>query len=243
MDIRLALMCGTDIPVPECELALHQPKIREIALIGETDFFSGIQCLCLNKNMFVQDESLLETTTNFQIFMTVMSEKEKEAIEKKKAVQQVCELLFPNMKVSFTPRTMMLTSEGHTVMIDENNFEYLQSAISSICCLKSGPMDQQSFNPSDEQARKIAEKLMRGRQRVAAQKGEGNASLLSQYLSTITIGIHSMSLQNAMDLTMFQLYDLVERYMLYLNWDMDIRSRLAGAKPDSQPENWMKNIH
>ena len=37
--------------------------------------------------------------------------------------------------------------------------------------------------------------------------------------------------------------DLVERYMLYLNWDMDIRSRLAGAKPDSQPENWMKNIH
>jgi hypothetical protein len=52
-----------------------------------------------------------------------------------------------------------------------------------------------------------------------------------------------MSLQDAMDLTMFQLYDLIERYMLYLNWDMDIRSRLAGAKPDSQPENWMKNIH
>ena len=84
---------------------------------------------------------------------------------------------------------------------------------------------------------------MRGRQRVAAQKGEANTSLFSQYLSTITVGINSMSLQDAMDLTMFQLYDLVERYMLYLNWDMDIRSRLAGAKPDSQPENWMKNIH
>jgi hypothetical protein len=52
-----------------------------------------------------------------------------------------------------------------------------------------------------------------------------------------------MSLQDAMDLTMYQLYDLIERYMLYLSWDMDIRSRLAGAKPDSQPENWMKNIH
>jgi len=31
--------------------------------------------------------------------------------------------------------------------------------------------------------------------------------------------------------------------MLYTNWDIDIRSRLAGAKPDSQPDNWMKNIH
>jgi hypothetical protein len=31
--------------------------------------------------------------------------------------------------------------------------------------------------------------------------------------------------------------------MLYLNWDIDIRSRLAGAKPESPTENWMKNIH
>ena len=52
-----------------------------------------------------------------------------------------------------------------------------------------------------------------------------------------------MSLQNTMDLTMYQLYDLVERYMLYINWDIDIRSRLAGAKPETQTENWMKNIH
>lgn len=52
-----------------------------------------------------------------------------------------------------------------------------------------------------------------------------------------------MSLQNAMDLTMYQLYDLVERYTLYTDWDIDIRSRLAGGKPDSKPDNWMKNIH
>ena len=241
MDIRLALMCGTDIPVPECQLTIHQPRIKEIALIGEADFFAGIQCLCLNKTMFVQDESLLETTNNFQIFMTVMSE--KEAIDKKVAVQQVCTLLFPSMKVMFTPRSMILSGDGRTITLDENNFEHLQAAISSICCLKTGPMDQQSFNPANEQAKKIAEKLMRGRQRVAAQKGDSQTSLFSQYLSTVTVGINSMSLQDAMDLTMFQLYDLVERYMLYLNWDMDIRSRLAGAKPDSQPENWMKNIH
>ena len=241
MDTRLALMCGTDFPVPECQLTIHQPRIKEIALIGETDFFSGIQCLCLNKTMFVQDESLLATTSNFQIFMTVMSE--KEAVEKKIAVQQVCTLLFPNMKVSFTPRSMIFVGENGMITLDETNFEYLQAAISSICCLKTGPMDQQSFNPANEQAKKIADKLMRGRQRVAAQKGEAKNSLFSQYLSIITVGLNSMSLQDAMDLTMFQLYDLVERYMLYLNWDMDIRSRLAGAKPDSQPENWMKNIH
>ena len=241
MDIRLALMCGSDIPIPECQLTIHQPRIAEIALIGEKDFFTGVQCLCLHKSMFVKDESLLETTNNFQIFMTIMSE--KQAADKKAAVQQVLTLLFPQYKVLFTPRSMMVSGNGTTVTIDENNFEFLQAAISSICCLKSGPMDQQTFNPADEQARIIAEKLMRGRQRVAAQKGETNMSIFSQYLSIITIGLNSMSLFEAMNLTMYQMYDLIERYMLYVNWDMDIRSRLAGANPESKPDNWMKNIH
>ena len=241
MDKRLALMCGTDIPVPECQLIIHQPRIKEIALIGEADFFSGIQCLCLNKSMFVKDESLLSDTTNFQIFMTIMSE--KEAADKKFAVQQVCTLLFPKYKVSFTPRSVLITGGEAPIMIDETNFEFLQEALTDICCLKTGPMDQQAFNPADAKAREIAEKLMRGRQRVAAQKGQSNVSIFSQYLSTITVGLGSMSLQNAMDLTMFQLYDLVERYMLYINWDMDVRCRLAGGKPENIPDNWMKNIH
>ena len=241
MDTRLALMCGTDYPVPECQLTIHQPRIKEISLIGESDFFTGIQCLCLNKSMFVKDESLLATTNNFQIFMTVMSE--KETADKKIAVQQVCTLLFPQYKVSFTPRSILIMGSDHSITIDESNFEFLQSALTNICCLKTGPMDQQSFNPANKQAQEIAEKLMRGRQRVAAQKGEINVSVFSQYLSILTVGLGSMSLQEMSDLTMYQLYDLVERYMLYVNWDMDVRCRLAGGKPDSQPDNWMKNIH
>lgn len=240
MDTRLSLMCGTDYPLPECELTIHQPRIKEIAFIGESDFFSGIQCLCLNKSMFVKDESLLRDTNNFQIFMTIMSE--KDAIDKKFAVQQVCALLFPNYKVMITPRSVLLSGGGATIQIDENNFEYLQSALTNICCLKTGPMDQQSFNPANAKAREIAEKLMRGRARVAAEKGQSNTSIFSQYLSILTVGLH-IPIQEIMDLTIYQLYDLVERYMLYINWDMDVRCRLAGGKPDNQPDNWMKNIH
>ena len=241
MDTRLALMCGIDIPVPECQLVIHQPRIKEISYIGEGDFFSGIQCLCLNKSMFIKDKSALNDINNFQIFMTIMSE--KEAADKKFAVQQVCTLLFPDYKTLFTPRTMILNKDNDSIIIDENNFEYLQEIISDICCLKTGPMDQTAFNPADEKAREIAEKLMRGRQRVAAQKGESNTSIFTQYLSILTIGSGSMSLLELTNLTMYQLYDLVERYMLYVNWDMDVRCRLAGGQPDSQPDNWMKNIH
>ena len=241
MDIRLGLMCGIDLPIPECKVIIHQPKIKEIAHLGEKEFFIGVQTLCLDKKFMISDKALLETTNNFQIFMTIMSE--KQTADKKISVQQLFQLIFPNYKLSFTPRTLILSGKDGMSIIDESNFEYLQSMVSNIFCLRSRSGAQDSFNPADEAAKKIAEKLMRGRQRVAEQKGEADVSILSQYLSILTIGIPSMSLQNLMDLTIYQIYDLIERYNLYVNWDIDIKSRLAGAKPENKPDNWMKNIH
>jgi hypothetical protein len=41
-----------------------------------------------------------------------------------------------------------------------------------------------------------------------------------------------MGLDKLINLTMFQILDLMERYMLYVNWDIDLKTRLAGGKPD-----------
>ena len=239
-DIRLALMCGTDIPIPDLQITIHQPKIKEIALIGESDFFVAVQCLNVNKDFLRQDKTVLQNTNNFQIFMTIMSEKETK--EKKYATQQLLSLLFPKHKALFTTRSLVLNGENN-VTIDENNFDILQNIIKQIFCVSHQNNQQAGFNPANEKAREIAEKLMRGRQRVAELNGSANASIFRQYLSILTTGLSSMSLQELMDLTMYQLYDLVERYQLYISWDIDIRSRLAGAKPDERPDNWMKNIH
>lgn len=241
MDIRLALMCGTDIPIPELQTTIHQPTIKEISYIGEQEFFIGLQTLSINKNMLAQGNSVLESTTNFQIFMTIM--KEQETKDKKDAVINLFQLTFPNSQVIFTPMSILLNKEGQQTLVDENNFDTLQEIIKQIFCVNSGPMDQATFNPADQKAREIAEKLMRGRQRVAEQKGEANSSAFGRYLSILTIGLNAMPLSEVMNLTMYQLYDLVERYTLYLNWDLDIRTRLAGGKPDSKPDDWMKNIH
>lgn len=241
MDIRLALMCGIDIPIPELQTTIHQPTIKEISYIGEQEFFIGLQTLSVNKNMLAQGNSVLESTTNFQIFMTIM--KEQETKDKKDAVINLFQLIFPGSQVIFTPISILLNKEGQQILVDENNFDILQEMIKQIFCVNSGSMDQSTFNPADQKAKEIAEKLMRGRQRVAEQKGETNSSAFGRYLSILTIGLNAMSLSEAMNLTMYQMYDLVERYTLYLNWDLDIRTRLAGGKPDSKPDDWMKNIH
>lgn len=242
MDKRLALMAGSDIPIPELALTLHQPTIKEISYMGETDFLTGTQCLCLYKSMFVTEgKEGLEDITNFQIFMTIMTD--KVTVDKKIAVLQVLQLVCPGYDVLLTPMSLILKKDEQIITIDDTNFEIFQMALREIFCAKNGPMDQQAFNPANEKAREIAEKLMRGRQRVAAQNGGETGSVFSRYLSLLTVGLKSMSLHDLLNTTMYQLYDLMERYVLYMNWDIDVRTRLAGGKPDSQPDNWMKNIH
>ena len=242
-DYRLGLATGIDLPIPELQTTVHPPSILEISYIGEKTFLEGIQLLCINKSMLGDQIILLgENVTNFQIFIQIMNEKQVEP-EKKSAVKQVLQLLFPqSQNIIFTPRSIVLNSNDINVIIDEGNFEFFQNLIQQIFCLNKS--DQQTFNPGNKKAQEIANKLMKARQKIAQQKEQkGEGSALGQYLSILTIGTHSMSLKEIMNLTMYQLYDLVERYTLYLNWDLDIRSRMAGAKGDKPVDNWMKNIH
>lgn len=242
-DYRLALQCGIDLPVPECQIVLHQPRNEEIALIGETDFFSGVQCLCLYKSMFATDKVDLSDINNFQIFMTIMQE--KEAKNKKEAVRSVLSLLLPDYNILFTPNSLLLQpydKEKDNCIIDTDNFEQLQEVLRLIFCMKEGPMTQQAFNPKGAKAREIAEKLMKGRERIAAEQGSNHTSIFSQYISILQVGLQlPPSVLNKM--TMYQLYDQVERFMLKVAWDQDVAIRLAGGKPDDKPDNWMKNIH
>ena len=105
MDYRLNLMTGADIPIPECQLTLHQPSIKEIGLVGEEDFLSALQLLWINKNSYLEDNINLSDMTNFQIFMTIMQD--KEAVNKKLAVLSVLQLLFPAYKIMFSPRAIL----------------------------------------------------------------------------------------------------------------------------------------
>ena len=239
-DYRLALMTGVDIPIPELQLTLHQPTIKELSMIGEQDFFIGIQMLCIKKEMYVQDESLLSQTNNFQIFMTMMNE--QQIADKKQCVLQVLSLILPNHQVVFTPRSIILKNGDVITNIDEGNFEILQQVLIQQFCLQGSGQEQ--FNPQGEKAREIAQKLMKARQRVAQQKSQNNSgSMFGQYISILTVGLSSMTVKDCITLTMYQLYDLVERYSLYINWDLDIRAKLAGSTDNKPVDNWMKQIH
>ena len=239
MNIKLALMTGVDIAIPECQLVVHQPKLKEIALLNEEVFFSGVQCLNINKRMYgVQDESLLQNTSNFQIFMTAMSDKRMQ--NKRVDMEQALSLICPNYKVMILPSGLILSNETETCHIDEENFDVFQDVIAQIFCIKPGMGS--SFNPRDQRSAEIAAKLEKARSKVAKEKGNQEDGSLTTYISCLAVSQH-IPVTAVSEYTIFQLYDQLERYGLRVPWELDILSRLAGGKPDDRPENWMKNIH
>lgn len=233
----LNLISATDIPLVECGLTLHQPTIKEISMLGEINFWSSAQILTIKASSVEGGENY----SNFQIFITMMHDPKFK--EKATKVLELLSLILPlNSKVSLLPRALLINLNQDNIIIDENNFTYFQDAIREMWCL-SGKQSNE-FNPGSAAAAEIARKLERGRQRVAAQKSssEGNSSVFSQYLSILSIGLH-IHINELTNLTVYQLYDLIERYTLKTHWDLDIKQRLAGGKPDSEAENWMKVIH
>lgn len=243
MDIKLALITGVDIPIPEFQIVLHQPTIKEISMMGEKNFFLAAQCLCIDKLMLIQMtgkefENELHDISNFSLLMQIL-EQEK---DKKLILNNLLTLLFPQGKVVITPRSINIVIDGKPVIIDEANFNNFQELLKKVLCLQLGGGD--NFNPANKKAEEIAKKLVKARQRVAAQKAaENGESSLGQYVSIIVVAIGSLSYKEACDLTIYQLYDIMERYGLYTAWDLDIKTRLAGGSPNKEPENWMKPLH
>lgn len=238
-------MAGIDIPIPELQLTIHVPVIKEIALMGETKFFMAVQYLCLDKESLIQDETLLSSLTNFQVLMKVLEQSQDK--DKKNAVIMLLTLLFPDYIPVITRNSIILTKQGENqpLLIDDNNFDIFQSVLKEILCVNSlFQGNNVIYNPANDRAKEIAEKLMRGRRKVAEIKSKGNnESVLTRYISILTIGSNAMSLEDCLNLNMFQIFDLMERYSAFIEWDVDLRVRLAGGKPDKPVESWMRDIH
>lgn len=243
-DLRLALMAGIDIPIPELQLTIHPPKIKDIAYIGERDFFSSIQYLCLDKEYLIQDKTISQSLTNFQVLMKALANSEKKSV-----LDNLLMVLFPEYKITTIPgRSFILSKEGSNtpVIIDDNNFDILQQTARQVLCVNSlFQQDNIIYKPANAAAKRIADKLMEGRRRAAELKSqeESNVSILTRYLSILTIGTNTLSINDCIELTLFQLFDLMERYTALIDWDIDLRVRLAGRKPEKEVETWMKDLH
>ena len=244
---KLLLLSGNDIPFAEAQLTVHNPTLKEIAYIGEEAFFTGYQMLCISKELLPDEDKVnLEVLSNFDILIAILKERNAVMQKNRNCVLMILALLFPTCAITFDKDSIVFTENDNNTkhILNKNNFDQFQILIKQMFSFGQDEEGVQSeFNPEGELSKRIADKLKKRHQKLAEQKNlNEQLDILGRYSSVISVGFN-LPITAMMNYTVYQLFDQIKRYELKHSYDINIQSRLAGAKDIKDPEDWMKSIH
>lgn len=243
---ELLLLSGNNIPFQPAQIIIHQPTIKEIALIGEDMFYTGCEMLTFSKdNLSEEDRNNLVHQTDFEILMSILMSRNlpSEAKKNKIALMMVLSLLFPDYEIKLGLKEILLSKEDEVHSINSQNFEKFKEILIQIFCLRGiSSSNSSEYNPGGQLAKQIADKFKKRRQILAAQQGEQKISILSRYVSILSVG-ERKDMNDLLQYTIYQLFDEFNRYELKEEFDYILKARLAGARDLKDPDNWKKDIH
>ena len=238
----LMLLSGIDIPFPQAQIAIHQPTIKEIGLIGEESFYSGCGALNFSKNsLSSEDRIALKDFTDFEILMSMINNKSFNTQQTRIDILMILTLLFPDYQIKISQQEINLIKEGESHLINSGNFEEFKKILTAMFCLK-GKGSETEYNPSGDKAREIIEKLNKRKQKLAEQNGDQKVSVLNRFASILAIG-QKQDLNEILDYTVYQLFDQFDRFTLKEQFDIHLKAQLAGARDLGEIEDWKKDLH
>lgn len=238
------LLSGNDIPFYGAGLSIHQPTLKEIAYLGEENFFTGYEWINISKNILSEEDKInLEQQTDFDILIAILGEHNAVMLKNRNCVEMVLALLFPEYHISFKQEGIVLEKDEEIHTINNDNFLEFKQIFNAMFPIRDDSK-QKDYNPSGDLAKKIASKLARGRQKAAAAKNKDNqkVDILARYLSILTVG-QKKDMNDYLKYTLYQLFDEHKRYTLKSSYDMYIKAKLAGAQDLKEVEDWMQDIH
>ena len=240
---ELLLLSGNDLPFLEAQTVIHQPRIKEIAYITEHAFWSSCELFKFDKESLPDEDKInLLNRSNFNIIMMMVQGKNLEAKQARINIMSLLTLLFPTSEILLGREAIQLRdhSTKDVSEINENNFDIFKQILINMFCLTS--KENKQYNPSGDLAKKIANKLKKGREQKAKLAPNTKISILSRYISILAVG-QKKDINDLMNYTVYQLMDEFNRYELKLHYDSWQKYKIAGATGLEDPEDWLKDIH
>ena len=229
-------------------MSIHQPKIKEIAFLGENTFYLGSNFLCFSKdNLSEEDKRNLVNQSDFEILMSIMNHKDKakDIGVNITAAELVLSLIFPNYEVVKMPNMMLLNKTGQDGkkeqhILNSDNFNEFKSIVKSMFCLdlSSGI----TYNPANKLAEKIAKKLEERHKKLSQKDGNENQqiNILNRYISILALGNHH-TIPQLMEYTVYQLFNEFQRFEKKYSYDAWFQAKLAGAEGLDDVQNWLSD--
>ena len=210
-------------------------------MLGEANYFLALQIFKMNKKQLHIESP---EVNSWSILQQSMGQKIEGVKDTRALISNFLQLFF-NEKINFGPRSIIIQAKDEIKNIEPEDFEGLQGIVSTLGGADLLSPQEEQFNPKNKRAAEIAEKMKKARKRLAQVKalengtaGKTNNGFLARYIRAIAIAT-SNSLEDVCNMTLLQLNTLMQTYLAYEAYDLDVRSRLAGAKSDKELVHWM----
>lgn len=243
------ILSGQPLPIEGANIFMTQPKVKDIVLFGEDDFLVAIQMLIemeqFSENI-KQGNFELNILSDFQLLLIMIEEDPTVKV----MIQNLFNLIFPDYEVKITENTIdFVLSESNQIVgrITPFNFEPFQNALNDLFIPQGENEREPDYNPVNDMAAKIAEKIKKGREKVHAQRAavEGEHSIFADYCSTLSIGL-GMDINIFFSYTSFQLYDAYRRFFDKQQSDFYMRVSSMPMMDTSKmeaPPPWQRNLY
>ena len=244
---ELILYSGNDIIIPDTQLVLHQPTIKEIGRFGEVKWTTALSILDINKNNIQESNQLNEKITDFNILLEIMNAKNQQQEQQNiiECFTNFLLLLFPKYNIKFNKKNIeFIFLENETIKnyINHLNFVTFRGVIKQIFNLE----DIETTTYQNTATQKLVEKFKKRKAILAKQqnntKNSNEEALLKTNIGTMVSVLSVSSGVDANAILEYNYYRLVVDYKRALyknNYDTVQRCRLAGAKIEEDPHSWL----
>ena len=243
-------LSGMPVMIKQCNIILSQPRVKEIMLtLGEDDFLSIMQIIGhidVFAKQIKEGNPELNLLSDFQVLLIILQEEPRIKV----LFDSFFSLIFPDYTTKVTENSIeffLVDSDNLVSVINPFNFPYLQETLVEL--FEPQNKNEEEFNPIDDKAKEIAEKLKKGREKRNKMKAENKSSqmdsLFALQTSILSVGL-SMDINILYNYTPFQLYDAFMRYSSKMASDFYRRVStmpfMDTSKMDPPPE-WTRGLY
>ena len=246
------ILSGQPLPIESANIFVTQPKVKDIVLFGEEDFLATVQLLTNMEqftDMVKKGNFNLEVISDFQLLLMIISQDPTV----KNMTMNLFNLIFPDYEIEITENSIDFLlgqekEEKHVIgRLHPFNFQEFQNILNDAFIPQVDNEREPDYNPANDMAKEIAEKIKRGREKVHALQAESESphSIFCNYCSILSIGMN-MDVNIFFNYTPFQLYDSHRRYFEKVKHDFYMRVStmpLMDTSKMDEPSDWYRTLY
>ena len=238
-DLELCLLAGHQVDVGIGKL--YPLKLRDIVEIGLSKYneYLGITTLDID-DLDLEEVNLKESEiTNFEfILLSCYSQ----SSFKDKFITALSLFFKELVSVDYEGGFFYIGEKEEQRIINNDNFKVIQDVLMKQNYVKKEKKEE-DYNPGNERARKFIEKLKKNKRNMPKIKGD---ITLHSIISGIAWKSNNINILNVWNMTIYQLYDAIQRLELIDNYEGHLQGIFAGTidpkKLDFKNINWTKRL-